>query len=178
MKSIQVRDKEFSISITAEEIDKAVSSIAERLNKDLKSENPLFLGILNGAFIFASDIFKKITIDCEISFVKFSSYGGLTSTKNVTELIGLNEDIKGRTIVILEDIIDSGITMDHLLTKIWQYKPKAVKVASLLVKPKAMIKDLIIDYVGIEIPNDFIVGYGLDYNGHARNFPDIYKIVN
>ena len=177
MKTIKVRDKEFSISITAEEIQKTVSKIAEKINNDLQGKVPLFIVVLNGAFIFAADLFKKINIDCEVTFVKLSSYVGTETTSTVRELIGLDEAIKGRSVVIVEDIIDTGITMDHTISKLKHFKAADVRIATLLFKPDAFQKDFKIDYIGMEIPNDFIVGYGLDYDGFARNYPDIYKIV-
>jgi len=177
MKTIKVRDKEFSISITAEEILKTVSKIAEKINNDLHGKVPLFIVVLNGAFIFAADLFKKINIDCEVTFVKLSSYVGTETTSTVRELIGLDKAIKGRSVVIVEDIIDTGITMEHTIQKLKHFEAADVRIATLLFKPDAFQKDFKIDYIGMEIPNDFIVGYGLDYNGFARNYPDIYKIM-
>ena len=139
--------------------------------------NPLFLVVLNGAFMFASDLFKKLTIECEISFVKLSSYSGTTSTETVKHLIGINEDLKGRNIILVEDIVDTGITIVHMMEELKKYEPADVKIATLLLKPEKYDKGYAIDYVAIEIPNDFIIGYGLDYDGFARNLPDIYKIV-
>lgn len=176
-KIIKVRDKEFSLFIKFEEIDTAIAKVASGINKDLKGLEPLFLVILNGAFMFAADLFKKIDIDCEISFVKLASYTGTQTTSKVKELIGLNENIKGRTIVIVEDIVDTGITMESLINQLQEREVKEVRIATLLFKPDAFIKDYNIDYIGMEIPNDFIVGYGLDYDGHARNYKDIYKII-
>ena len=178
MKTIKVIDKEFSISITAEEIQKTVRKIAEKINKDLHGKVPLFIVVLNGAFIFAADLFKKINIDCEVTFVKLSSYVGTETTSTVRELIGLDKAIKGRSVVIVEDIIDTGITMEHTIQKLKHFKAADVRIATLLFKPDAFQKDFKIDYIGMEIPNDFIVGYGLDYNGFARNYPDIYKIID
>ncbi|MCK4288803.1 MAG: hypoxanthine phosphoribosyltransferase [Bacteroidales bacterium] len=177
MKTIKVRDKEFSISITAEEIQKTVSKIAEKINNDLQGKVPLFIVVLNGAFIFAADLFKKINIDCEVTFVKLSSYVGTETTSTVRELIGLDKAIKGRSVVIVEDIIDTGITMEYTIQKLKHFEAADVRIATLLFKPDTFQKDFKIDYIGMEIPNDFIVGYGLDYDGFARNYPDIYKIV-
>ena len=177
MKTIKVRDKEFSISITAEEIQKTVSKIAEKINNDLQGKVPLFIVVLNGAFIFAADLFKKINIDCEVTFVKLSSYVGTETTSTVRELIGLDKAIKGRSVVIIEDIIDTGITMEYTIQKLKHFEAADVRIATLLFKPDAFQKHFKIDYIGMEIPNDFIVGYGLDYDGFARNYPDIYKIV-
>jgi len=177
MKSIRVKDKSFSISIEAKEIDKSVENIANKINKDFADKNPLFLIILNGAFVFGADLLKKINIDCEVSFVKLASYSGTKTTAKVSQLIGLNEDIKNRIIIIVEDIIDTGITMDFLLKDLAIKEVAEVKIAVLLFKPKAFVKDFKIDYIGMKIPNDFIVGYGLDYDGLGRNYTDIYKII-
>jgi hypoxanthine phosphoribosyltransferase len=177
MKKIKVRDKEFDIYLTAEEIDKAVERVATAINTDLKGKVPLFLVVLNGAFMFASDLLKKIHLDNNISFVKLSSYTGTRSSQVVRELIGLNEVVKGRTVVILEDIIDTGLTMQRMLEILHQQEAAEVKIATLVFKPGAFSGDYPIDYVGLEIPNDFILGYGLDYDGYGRNLPDIYKII-
>lgn len=177
MKTVQIRDKEFTISINEKEILKAVGTMAEKINRDMVGKHPLFIAILNGSFMFTSDLFKKLSIPCEISFVKLSSYTGTQTTENVKTLIGLDEDVKGRNIIILEDIIDSGHTIEDILNNLKLYSPSEVKVATLLFKPNAYKKKIKLDYIGIEIPNDFIVGYGLDYDGEGRNLPDIYKIV-
>lgn len=177
MDIVKVKDKEFSLFLTAEDIDKAVAQVAEMINIDMKGRDPLFLCILNGAFIFASDLLKKVEVDCEVSFVKLSSYVGTKTTNTVRELIGLDQVLTNRTVVIIEDIIDTGITMAHTLDKLRQLGAFDVRIASLLFKPEAFKKDYAIDYVGIVIPNEFIVGYGLDYDGYGRNLPDIYKII-
>jgi hypoxanthine phosphoribosyltransferase len=176
MQTIQVKDKIFRISIPAEKIHNAVEDIASRINHDLKDEHPVFLVVLNGAFIFAADLYRKITIESEISFVKLASYAGTQTTSEVRELIGINEKLKGRTIVIVEDIIDTGTTMQYLIRKLEYLGVKKVFLAALLFKPTAFRESFRIDYLGIEIPNDFIVGYGLDYDGAGRNYPDIYMI--
>ncbi|MGM9689199.1 MAG: hypoxanthine phosphoribosyltransferase [Alloprevotella sp.] len=177
MKKIQVRDREFTVSIPEAVILQRVAQVAEQINSDLKGENPLFLAVLNGSFMFAADLLRGINIPCEISFVRMASYEGTSSTGKVKELLGLKEDISGRTIVVVEDIIDSGLTMEHLLQTLQQKGPKQVKVASLLVKPGNLKVDLDIPYCCFEIPNDFIVGYGLDYDGYGRNLRDIYTVV-
>lgn len=176
-KTIQIQDKEFELYIPYEKIDKAVQNIADRLNRDYKEKNPLFLCILNGSFIFAADLFKKIDFPCEISFVKMASYSGTKSTENVRQLIGFDENVTGRSIVIIEDIIDSGLTMERVLEQLNAIGAAEIKIASLLYKPDAFKGNYAVDYIGMEIPNDFIVGYGLDYNQQGRNFKDIYKIV-
>ena len=177
MEKVKVRDKEFSLFLTAEEIDKAVEQVAEMINIDMQDRNPLFLCVLNGAFVFASDLLKKVEVDCEISFVKLSSYVGTKTTNTVRELIGLDHVLTDRTVVIIEDIIDTGVTMAYTLEKLRKLGASDVRIATLLFKPEAFKEDYPIDYVGIVIPNEFIVGYGLDYDGHGRNLPDIYKII-
>ncbi|MGE5424429.1 MAG: hypoxanthine phosphoribosyltransferase [Syntrophothermus sp.] len=178
MSLIQVKDKTFEVSIPAAKINDIVEEMAARINEDYEGKNPLFLSILNGSFIFAADLMRKITIPCEITFVKFSSYTGTSSTEKVKELIGLNEDISGRHVIVIEDIVDTGITMELLLKDLENFRPASVKLACFTFKPEAFKKTFPIDYVGIRIPNDFIVGYGLDYDGYGRNLPEIYKIVN
>lgn len=176
-KFVKLHDKEFKTFISAAKIDEAVSNLADKMNKELKGKNPLFVVVLNGAFMFASDLLKKIHIDCEITFVKLSSYVGTKSTHLVREVIGLDKSLNDRHVVVVEDIIDTGITMDNTIPKLRNMDAADVKIATLLFKPKAFQKDFNIDYIGMEIPNDFIVGYGLDYDGAGRNLPDIYKIV-
>ena len=177
MNTIRVKDKEFKLSIKSEEINEAIDRIAYQLNHDLKGKHPIFLVVLNGAFIFAADLYRKIEIESEISFVKLASYSGTQSTSDIKELIGLNEKLRGRTVVILEDIIDTGTTMQYLISKLLYLGVSEVLLAALLFKPSAFREGFRIDYLGIEIPNDFIVGYGLDYDGFGRNYADIYKIV-
>ncbi len=174
---IKIKDKEFSVFIQAADIDTAVSRVADSINQELKGKVPLFLVVLNGAFMFASDLLKKIKIENNISFVKLSSYTGTRSSQVVNELIGINEVVKGRTVVIIEDIIDSGLTMRRMLDILSEQEAADVRIATLVFKPNAFQSDFKINYIGMEIPNDFIVGYGLDYDGFARNLPDIYKIV-
>ena len=177
MKRIKLLDKEFEISIPASDIKEAIWRIADKINADLKDKNPLMICILNGSFMFTADLLKLIKFQCQISFVKVASYEGTSSSGKITELIGINEDITGRTIVLLEDIVDSGITISNCMEHAKQLGAKEVFIATLLYKPQALKKDVKLEYVGIEIPNDFIVGYGLDYNGYGRNLPDIYRII-
>lgn len=176
MQKIKVLDKEFELSIPAENIQKAVKELAEKINTEYKGKEVIFVGILNGAFMFAGDILKHINLDCKITFLKMASYQGTKSSGKVKQLIGFNEDLKGKTVIILEDIIDRGLTIEVLLEMIKEKEPAEIKIATLLYKPAAYKKDIPIDYIGIEIPNDFIVGYGLDYDGFGRNYADIYKI--
>ncbi|MGE4586553.1 MAG: phosphoribosyltransferase [Mangrovibacterium sp.] len=178
MANITIVDKEFELFIPYEKIRSVVERIAEEMNETLEGKNPLFLCILNGSFMFAAEIFKRISLlDAEISFVKLASYSGTRSSGEVRELIGLNEDLSGRTVVILEDIVDTGITIEKTIGQIRAKNPAEVQVASLLLKPDALIRKVKLDYVGLEIPNDFIVGYGLDYEGRGRNLIDIYRVV-
>lgn len=177
MDKIKILDKEFITCIPSEKIQASIQKIADQMNKELKGKNPIFIAVLNGAFIFASDLFKKIKIDCQISFLKIASYHGTNSTGKVKDLIGLDEDIKGKTIVILEDIVDSGLTLEHILQILSKHEPAEIKICTLLFKPDAFKKNIKIDYIGLEIPNDFIVGYGLDYNGYGRNTNDIFVLA-
>ena len=175
MKNIKLYDKEFCLFIGAETIDRAIADMADRMNKDLQDAQPLFLCILNGSFMFSSDLMKQITIPgTQISFVKVASYSGTTSSGEIKELIGLKEEIAGRTVVILEDIIDSGRSMAHLLTYLQEKNPERIVVATLFHKPEAAVCHVPIDYKGIEMANDFVVGRGLDYDGLGRNYPDLY----
>jgi hypoxanthine phosphoribosyltransferase len=177
MKKVRVKDKDFEVFIPTEKIDEAVSMIARRINSEFREQKPVFLVILNGAFMFAADLFKKLDMPCEISFVKLASYSGTSTSSNVKELIGLNSSLKGRQVVIVEDIIDTGITMDHLIGKLVELGVEDIHIAALFFKPQAFRRDFRIDYIGMEIPNDFIVGYGLDYDGYGRNYAEIYKII-
>lgn len=177
MSVVQILDKKFKTSIPAPEIKERVKAVAERINNDLKDKNPLFLAVLNGSFIFAADLMREITIPCEISFVKLASYQGTTSTGKITEVIGINEELSGRCIVIVEDIVDTGLTMKRMLETLGTRSPAEIHICTLLVKPDKLQVDLNIEYAAMKIPNDFIVGYGLDYNQQGRNLPDIYTVV-
>lgn len=178
MEEVVVKDKKFSISITKEQLQRRIAEVASQISRDLEGTNPLFLAVLNGAFMFAADLMRGIDIPSEISFVRFSSYQGMQSTGRVRQLLGLTEDIKGRTVVIVEDIIDSGLTMQQLIADLQQSDPAALHIAALLVKPENLSVPLDIAYTCFEIPNDFIVGYGLDYDGYGRNLPAIYTVIN
>ncbi len=177
MATIQVLDKVFEPYISHEKIIDAIEKMVVKLEHDMADENPLFLVILNGAFMFAGDLFKMLHFPAEISFIKFVSYSGTQTTGNVRQLIGLDESIEGRTVVLVEDIVDTGISMEKVLEYLSDKKVKDLRIATLLFKPNSYQKHFKIDYIGLEIPNDFIIGYGLDYNGQARNLKDIYKIV-
>jgi len=175
---IKVKDRFFTKYIDAVDIQKAVQKISDQIYAEYKNEVPLFLCVLKGSFMFSSDFMKEYDGVCEISFIRLSSYKGTQTTEEVKTLIGLTDDISGRTVIILEDIIDSGITVNHLLQDLKKYEPANLKVATLLLKPEALRTDVKPDYIGIEIPKDFIVGYGLDYDGFGRNLSDIYKIID
>lgn len=177
MEKMQVLDKTFAISIPEAEIQKEISRVADEINHDLQGTIPLFLPVLNGSFIFAADLLRQISLPCEISFIKLASYQGTQTTGQIREVIGLNTDITGRDVVIIEDIIDSGITMAHMIETLKAQNPASIRVCTLLVKPDALKVKVPIHYHAMEIPNDFIVGYGLDYNGFGRNTKDIYTIV-
>ncbi|MCF8380532.1 MAG: hypoxanthine phosphoribosyltransferase [Bacteroidales bacterium] len=177
MKQIKVLDKEFEISMPEDVIQKRIKEMAVKLSKDYEGKKPIFLGILNGSFMFASDLFKEITIEAQITFLKLASYQGTTTTGAVKQLIGLNQEIKDQHIIILEDIVDTGITLETIMRQLSGYLPKSIKIATLLFKPEAYKKDVVIDYIGFSIPNEFILGYGLDYDGFGRNYKDIYTLI-
>jgi len=174
---VQVRDKYFEPFIPEEKIQQEVSRIAKQMNEELTDKDPIFLGILNGAFMFASDLYKQITFPCQITFLKLTSYSGTKSTGTVKQLIGINFDLKDRVVVVLEDIVDTGITLETIIRQLSGYEPAEIRVATFLHKPDATIRDVKLDYVGMEIPNDFILGYGLDYDGYGRNYKEIYQLV-
>ncbi|MEA2106320.1 MAG: hypoxanthine phosphoribosyltransferase [Bacteroidota bacterium] len=177
MKQIKLKDKFFEVSIPSEKIQQSVTKVAQKINQDYKDKNvPLFISILNGSFMFTADLLKQIDFNCEITFLKLSSYHGTTTTGNVKQLIGINEKISGRDIIVLEDIVDTGITLEQIVKELNKFGANRVKITTLLLKPEAYDKDIAIDYVGMEIPNDFIIGYGLDYDGLGRNLPDIYTL--
>jgi len=179
MKTVKLLDKEFRISITEAEIDNAVQNLADKINADHKgsSEVPLFLAVLNGSFMFAANLMKRIDFPCELSFVKLASYHGERSSGKVTELIGISDALVEREIIVIEDIVDTGNTYESLMATLQRHNPKSVKIATMLLKPDVYKKKTPVDYAAMEIPNDFIVGYGLDYNGRGRNLPDIYTLV-
>ena len=170
MSTIQVLDKEFVPSIAAEEILTQVRRVASEINRDYDGESPLFLVVLNGAFIFAADLMREISLPAEVSFVKLASYQGTASSGTVREIIGLNTDITGRPLIIVEDIVESGITMAHMIDTLKRQNPKSIDICTLLLKPQKLEVKLDIRYVAMEIPNDFILGYGLDYNGSPLYF--------
>ena len=176
MSSITVRDKAFVSFITEAQIQERISELAARINEDYQGKNPLFIGILNGSFMFVSDLMKTVSIDCEVAFIRMSSYAGMESTGSVKQVLGLQDNVFGRHIVLLEDIVDSGLTMDQTVAFFEDRGPKSVEIATLLLKPDNLEKKLSLKYVGFEIPEKFVVGYGLDYDGHGRNLKDIYQL--
>ena len=177
MDTIKIHDKWFRTSYTETEILKHIKEVADRINNDMKGKNPLFLAVLNGSFMFAADLMKMINIPCEISFVKLASYEGTMSTGKIKEVFGINEDISGRTIIIVEDIVESGLTMKRMIDTLGTRNPESVHICTLLLKPERLQVNLNIEYAAMKIPNDFIVGYGLDYDRQGRNLRDIYTLV-
>ncbi|MBR6590285.1 MAG: hypoxanthine phosphoribosyltransferase [Bacteroidaceae bacterium] len=177
MNTVQVKDKQFALYISEKEILARVKELANRMNTDLAGKNPLFLVVLNGSFVFAADLLRDITIPCEITFVRVASYEGVSSTGEVKQLLGLTQNIEGRTIIIIEDIIDTGLTMKELLRILKEKNPAEIHIASLLVKPDNLQVDLDIPYRCFDIANEFIVGYGLDYDHEGRNLRHIYQVV-
>ncbi len=170
---VEVLDLKFDEYIPASKIQERVKEIAVQLNEKYEGKDPLFLGILNGSFMFIADIFKNITIPCEVSFLKLNSYHNTQSTEKIKELIGLNQSLDGRHVIILEDIVDTGRTLDFILKTLAIKNPASIEVATLLYKPEATVIPVKIDYVGFEIQNQFVLGYGLDYNGYGRNHNSI-----
>ena len=177
MSTIKIHDREFVRTIPAEEIAQRVKGVAERINKDYAGKRPLLIGVLNGCFMFVSDLMKNIEVECEISFVKFSSYLGTESTGQVQEVIGLSESLEGRDVVVVEDIVDTGHTMHKMMQTLKKSNPASVEIASLFVKPARLQVPVDVKYALFTIPDRFIVGYGLDYDGLGRNLPDVYDVV-
>ena len=177
MEIVEVKDKKFSLFLSQDKIKEQVKRMASEISADIAGKHPMFLVILIGSFIFAADLLRELDFPCEVTFTRVASYEGTTSTGKVKELIGLNENIEGRTVVIVEDIIDSGVTMCELLKILAKKNPADIRVASLFVKPDNLKVELDIHYRCFNIANDFIVGYGLDYDQEGRNLPGIYKIV-
>ena len=177
MKEIRILDKTFREMITEKVIVERINELAIQVNKDLSGKDVVFLGILNGAFLFAADLFRLIDFPSRISFVKLASYEGTSSSGFIKELIGWNEDIKNKTIVVIEDIVDTGNTLERIVDELVIRKAAEIKIATLLYKPDAYSRDIPLDYVGFEIPNDFVVGYGLDYDGYGRNLTSVYTLV-
>jgi hypoxanthine phosphoribosyltransferase len=176
MSIVKIHDREFVKTISAEEIAAQVKRVAGDINRDYAGKRPLLLGVLNGCFMFASDLMKNLEIECEISFVKFSSYEGADTTGTVKQVMGLNESIEGRDVIIVEDIVDTGLTMHKMLEVLGNSKPASLAIASLFLKPARLRVPVEVKYSAFEIPDRFIVGYGLDYDGLGRNLPDVYDV--
>lgn len=173
---IKLHDKFFKPYISKDEISAAIEQLAEQISQDFEGQCPLLISVLNGSFIFAADLVRAMSIDCEITFVKLKSYSGTSSSGNAHTLLGLEHEIADRPVIIIEDIVDTGHTISHLLAILAEYNPSDVRIACLLHKPEALVTPLIIDYIGFQIPNKFVVGYGLDYDGLGRNYVDIYQL--
>jgi len=178
MEEIKVHDKSFSVSIAEKDILKRVSEIAKEINENCKFKNPLFLAVLNGSFMFTSDLMKEINIDCELQFIKMKSYTGMHSTAQVQMLVGPTMAVSGRSVIIIEDIVDTGNTIKELVHQLNSLHPNDVKICSLLLKPDKYDGSIPVDYVGFEIPDDFVIGYGLDYDGLGRNLKQIYTVID
>ena len=174
---IEVNNKQFTPFITAAQISEQVNILAANLNRDYDGKRPLFIAILNGSFMFAADLFKAVTIEAEICFIKLASYKGTTSTGNVITSIGLDEPLNGRHVVIVEDIVDTGKTLHEFLPQLFNQQPASLKIAALLHKPEALAYPVKIDYLGFNVPNKFLLGYGLDFDGLGRNLKEIYQLV-
>ncbi len=177
MSIVKIKDKTFKTSITEAEIKKRVKELAAEINRDMADKNPLLLGVLNGSFIFAADLMREITIPCEISFVKLASYQGTTSTGKVKEVIGINEDLTNRAVIIVEDIVETGGTMKNMIESLGTRNPASIDICTLFVKPEKLKGQVDIKYAAFSIPNDFIVGYGLDYDQQGRQLKEIYTLV-
>lgn len=177
MKTVKLHDKTFGMTLPEEEILARVKAVAERINKDYEGREPMFLAVLNGSFMFASDLMKEIAIPCQISFVKLSSYAGTVTTGKVTEVIGITEDLSGRDIIIVEDIVESGHTMARAIETLGTRNPASVSICTMFFKPQKLQEDIEVKYAAMEIPDDFIVGYGLDYDQLGRNLRDIYTLI-
>lgn len=175
---MKIKDKEFSKYIEKEDIQQRIHILAQQINQDYEGKKPLFIAVLNGSFMFASDLMKNVSNEAEISFIKLNSYHKTHSTGKVKELIGLDENIFGRNLIIIEDIVDTGGTIRHLLDELLELGPKSIEIATLLHKPDATVENLVLKYVGFTIPNKFVVGYGLDYDGQGRNLTDLYSLAN
>lgn len=176
MKAVQLLSKNFISYIPENEIQTIIGQLAEKINADFQDKNPIFIGVLNGSFMFVADLMKHISIPCEISFIKLASYRGTETTGKVNELLGLNDDLSSRHVIILEDIVDTGTTLEYLMDILKTHDTASLSIATLLLKPDVFKKKYALHYVGKQIPNKFVVGYGLDYNGQGRNLKEIYQL--
>ncbi len=176
--TVRVKDKDFVLSVPARRLRDEVRRVAGEISRDYAGRSPLFLPVLNGAFVFASDLLRLVRLECQVSFVKLRSYEGVESAGRVCDLIGVGPEVEGRDVVVVEDIVDTGLTMSHMLESLRRLRPASVAVCSLLVKPGKLRCPLDVRYCALRIPDDFVVGYGLDYDGYGRNLRGIYTIVN
>lgn len=178
MNNIEIHDKSFELFLENDTICKRTRLIGIQLNVDYEDKCPIFIGVLNGSFLFMADLLKEIDIACEVGFIKVASYQGTESTGSIKETLGLPEDLAGRDVILIEDIVDTGRTLKYILEKVTAQNPASVRVCSLLFKPAALLQPIEeLTYIGFEIPNEFVVGYGLDYDGLGRNLKDIYRAV-
>lgn len=176
-KTIRVKDKTFAVSIPEAELRQQIKRVADEINRDYAGQEPVFLAVLNGSFVFAADLLREVNLPCEISFVKLASYQGTNTTGSIREIIGLNIDITGRPVIIVEDIVDTGLTMAHMLETLQPQNPASIAICTLLLKPEKLQVSLDVRYCCKQIPDDFVVGFGLDYDGFGRNTKDIYTII-
>jgi hypoxanthine phosphoribosyltransferase len=177
MQKVKIHGKEFSVSIPKEKIHERIEALGKKITGDYSNIQPVFLIVLKGAFLFAADLLRHVKLDCEMTFIRVGSYEGTQSTGVIRSILGLSEKIHGKHLVIIEDIVDTGNTIMHLISELRKSEPVDIKIASLLLKPEALKHNIHVDYVGFSVPNDFLVGYGLDYDGLGRNLEEIYKIV-
>lgn len=173
---VEYDGKKFEPFIHDDLIDRVVSNLAEKISADLSDQNPIFLVVLNGAFMFAADLMRHFDFDCEVCFIRMSSYSGTESTGKVKQVLGIEKSLKGRRVVVVEDIVDTGTTLDEIMELLPKYEPKEIRIATFLMKPENYDKQHKVDYVALRIPNEFVLGYGLDYNGYGRNLKDLYKL--
>jgi hypoxanthine phosphoribosyltransferase len=175
---IDVGDKQFELFIENDSIAKRTRLIGLELNADYEDRCPIFIGILNGSFLFMGDLLKEVEIPCEVDFIRVSSYAGTASSGAIKEVFGISNDLKGRDVILVEDIVDTGLTLKFILEKVYQQQPASIRICTLLYKPAAILMPMEeLEYIGFEIPNEFVVGYGLDYNGLGRNLKDIYRVT-
>lgn len=177
MSVVKVHDKSFGIYLSEQTIQQRIKELAAKINNDYAGKRPFFVAILNGSFMFASDLFKQLTIDAELCFIKLASYKGMKSSGNVVTSIGLDDDLFGKDVIIVEDIVDTGKTLHNFLPRLLHQQPRSLKIVTLLHKSEATQFPLALDYIGFDIPDKFVVGYGLDYDGLGRNFKEIYQLV-
>lgn len=177
METVEVRGKKFALFLSRETIQKRINELAEQMSRDLADKDPIFLCVLNGAFMFVSDLTKSLSIPCQVSFIKLASYQGMQRGTKIREVFGLTERIEGRTVVVVEDVVDSGHTMKQLLESLRSRSPQEIRIATLLFKPEAMVCGIQPDYVAFEIPNDFVIGFGMDYDGYGRTLDQVFAVT-